>query len=246
MASTRGFRQRVRDELTREIKDVARRQLAQVGAGGLSVRAVTRELGMASSAVYRYFPSRDALLTALITDAYVGLGQAARRAESQVAREDHLGRWKAVFRSVREWAREHPHEYALVYGSPVPGYAAPEHTAIPAGEVVILLAQIAIEAAVARRTGTPGDDPVTDALATDVEILKTHPAVSQDDEIAAALAEMPASGVLHVLDAWTMLFGAVSFELFGHYADVLTSLDDYLDRLATKSAAPLGLTHQHS
>ncbi|NED94662.1 TetR/AcrR family transcriptional regulator [Phytoactinopolyspora alkaliphila] len=244
MASTRGLRERVREELTREIKDVARQQLAQVGAGGLSVRAVTRELGMASSAVYRYFPSRDALLTALITDAYVGIGEAARQAESEVAREDYLGRWTAVFRSVRDWAREHPHEYALIYGSPVPGYAAPEHTAVPASEVVVLLARIAIEAAAAGNGGLPADG-VADALTADVETLKSHPAVAGPGEIAEALNETPASVVLHVIDAWTMLFGAVSFELFGHYYDVLTALDDYLDRLAVKSAAPLRLTHQN-
>ncbi|WP_205856340.1 TetR/AcrR family transcriptional regulator, partial [Phytoactinopolyspora endophytica] len=117
MASTHGIRERVRRELIREIKDVARQHLADHGADGLSVRAVTRELGMASSAVYRYFPSRDALLTALITDAYEGIGRAANVAEAAVARDDFLGRWLAVFRAVREWAHQHPHEYALIYGS---------------------------------------------------------------------------------------------------------------------------------
>jgi AcrR family transcriptional regulator len=199
---------------------------------------------MASSAVYRYFPSRDALLTALITDAYTGIGQAARQAESKVAREDHLGRWVAVFRAVRDWARKHPHEYALIYGSPVPGYAAPEHTAVPASEVVILLAQIAIEATSGRDSGHPEAEYMTDALTADVETLMSHPAVAGQDEIVEALAQMPASAVLHVIDAWTTLFGAVSFELFGHYYDVLGALDDYLDRLAKKSAASLGLAHQ--
>ncbi|HVT66303.1 MAG TPA: helix-turn-helix domain-containing protein, partial [Trebonia sp.] len=76
----RTARERARAELTREIKEEARRQLAAVGADGLSLRAVARELGMVSSALYRYYPSRDDLLTALIIDAYNALGDAAERA----------------------------------------------------------------------------------------------------------------------------------------------------------------------
>src|SRR3954465_4125271 len=74
-------RERVRAELTAEITDAARRQLASVGAAGLSLRAVARELGMASSALYRYFPSRDELLTRLIVDGYDDLGAAGEAAD---------------------------------------------------------------------------------------------------------------------------------------------------------------------
>ena len=77
--SAPGVRARVRAELTREITDAARRHLAAEGAAGLSLRAVARELGMASSAVYRYFPSRDDLLTTLIVEAYDALGAASAR-----------------------------------------------------------------------------------------------------------------------------------------------------------------------
>ena len=76
----------MRDELTREIKDAARRQLAEVGSAALSLRAVARELGMVSSAVYRYFPSRDELLTALIVDAYDAVGAAVEAADASVRR----------------------------------------------------------------------------------------------------------------------------------------------------------------
>ena len=73
-------RARARAELTNEIKATARRHLAEVGAPALSLRAVARELGMASSAVYRYFASRDELLTALIVDAFDAVGAAAEEA----------------------------------------------------------------------------------------------------------------------------------------------------------------------
>src|SRR5215470_16088728 len=123
-------RARARAELTREIKEEARRQLAEVGGNGLSLRAVARELGMVSSALYRYYPSRDDLLTALIIDAYDAVGKAA---EDAVAAASGAGRkWAAACHAIREWALAHPHEYALLYGSPVPGYQAPQDTIGPA------------------------------------------------------------------------------------------------------------------
>src|SRR5258705_679399 len=123
MNASRTARERVRAELTREIADVARGQLATDGAGGLSLRAVAREVGMVSSAIYRYFPSRDELLTALIVDAFDAVGLAAERADASRDADDIRGRWLAVATAVRRWALDHPHQYALVYGSPVPGYA---------------------------------------------------------------------------------------------------------------------------
>src|SRR3954471_18741253 len=105
-------RARARMELTNEIKEAARRQLREVGAGGLSLRAVARELGMVSSAVYRYFPSRDDLLTALIVDAYDSVADAAEEAEAAVPRGDVAARWMATCRAVRLWAVANPQEYA--------------------------------------------------------------------------------------------------------------------------------------
>ncbi len=118
-SASRTARERARAELTREIKEAARRQLAAQGAQGLSLRAVARELGMVSSALYRYFPSRDELLTALIIDAYDALGSAAEAASAGLPAAEVRGRWRAVCGAMRDWALAHPHEYALIYGSPV-------------------------------------------------------------------------------------------------------------------------------
>src|SRR5215212_10853067 len=138
-------RERVRAELTAEITEVARRQLGEVGAAALSLRAVARELGMASSALYRYFPSRDDLLTRLIIDGYDALGDAADAADDPSA--PPAERWLGVCRAVRAWARAHPHEYALLYGSPVPGYRAPQDTVPAASRVGVVLGRILGEAA---------------------------------------------------------------------------------------------------
>ena len=146
MNAGRTARERVRAELTREITEVARRQLANDGAAGLSLRAVAREMGMASSAVYRYFASRDDLLTALIIDGYNAVSDAVEAAEAACPRADHLGRWLAVCRAVRAWALAHPHEYALLYGSPVPGYQAPQDTIAPATRAVLVFGHVVADA----------------------------------------------------------------------------------------------------
>src|SRR4051812_40311512 len=136
MSTAQGARARARIEVTAAIKDEARKQLAEDGATKLSLRAVARELGMVSSALYRYFPSRDDLLTALIVDAYDAVGEAAEHAlAKQRKAASPAARWIAVCRAVRAWALAHPHEYALIYGSPVPGYTAPEATIGPAARV---------------------------------------------------------------------------------------------------------------
>ena len=146
MNASRTARERVREELTREITEIARSQLATEGAAGLSLRAVAREMGMVSSAIYRYFPSRDDLLTALIIDGYNAIGVAAEQADAACPADDHAGRLIAVCRAVRDWALAHPHEYALVYGSPVPGYQAPQQTIAPAARAATVYGTIISDA----------------------------------------------------------------------------------------------------
>ncbi|MFC7404154.1 TetR/AcrR family transcriptional regulator [Georgenia alba] len=236
-----GIRERVRAELVAEIVEVARRHLADHGAGGLSVRAVTRELGMAPSAVYRYFPNRDALLTALIISAYEGLGAAAREAESGMGHDDHLGRWRAVFRAVRAWALAHRHEYALIYGTPVPGYVAPDDTVVPASGVTLLLAGIATDAAAGPGLTEHGSVPVPPDLQADVDARIADVVRTMAPEQTASLRRLRPETVLAVIDAWTALFGAVSFELFGHYHRVIEAREAHIEHLARTTARSVGI-----
>lgn len=232
-----GARARVRAELTREITDVARRHLASDGAASLSLRAVARELGMASSAVYRYFPSRDDLLTALIVEAYDALGDAAERAETAAPRTDLRARWLATCRATRAWALAHPHEYALVYGSPVPGYAAPQATIGPAARVGEVLCRIVAEgidtAGIEAGVIDPADDPkgADTALAPGVREQLGLPWRGSDSSLAT-----------RAIQAWTSVFGMISFELFGHTANVVLDHErfftDAVDRLATAIGLP--------
>lgn len=224
-----GARARVRAEITREITEAARRQLAEGGAASLSLRAVARELGMASSAVYRYFPSRDDLLTTLIIEAYDALGAAAERADRQDG--DPRTRWQAVCRATRAWALTHPHEYALVYGSPVPGYAAPQSTVEPAARVGALLCRIVADGVAAGLVG-PAADPggLGSTLVPDVAARIGLP----DGAPGLALAG-------RAIMAWTSLFGLISFELFGHTHNVVADHERYFALATDRLASQLGL-----
>jgi AcrR family transcriptional regulator len=220
-------RERVRAELTAEITDAARRQLAEVGAAALSLRAVAREVGMVSSAVYRYFPSRDDLLTRLIIDGYDDLGAAAEAADVPDALP--IERWLGVCRAVRAWALAHPHEYALLYGSPVPGYQAPKDTVPAASRVGIVLGRILGEAA---HAGLLPDGSG-----------ERDPGLVSDDAVAVLGGEHPAlddAVRMRGLLAWSAIFGTISFELFGHFVGSVEDGDRYFDRVMTDLAHLIG------
>ncbi|MDT0166447.1 TetR/AcrR family transcriptional regulator [Actinotalea sp. AC32] len=225
-SAPRTARERARAELTAAIKERALAQLAEGGGAALSLRAVAREMGMASSALFRYFPNRDALLTALIVDTYDRLGVAAESAAAAVEGEPVGERWAAICHGVRDWALAHPHEYALIFGSPIPGYVAPQDTVGPASRVPVLL------------TGL-----LTELLATGAH----HPddAPPLPDDVVAAIAPVvgmlppgaPPDLMVRGLIAWTYLFGAVSFEVFGHrhgvVGDAAAFFDHEVRRIAT-------------
>lgn len=227
MNASRTARERARAELTREIKEAARRQLADAGAQQLSLRAVARELGMASSALYRYFPSRDDLLTALIIDAYDAVGEAAEAASSRASGEGPRERWRALCRALREWAVAHPHEYALVYGSPVPGYRAPRATVEPATRVPLALLEVVGDA------GPFADVPdggLPDGLA------RQAGRIARDTG-----ARLPAAVMTRALIAWTQLFGMVGFELFGHLVGSADPADEFFAHAVERMGDFIGL-----
>jgi AcrR family transcriptional regulator len=247
-------RERARAQITLEIKEEARRQLAAEGAQQLSLRAVARALGMVSSALYRYFPSRDDLLTALIIDAYDSLGSAAEQAVAAVAvaavpagpRGGTRARWRACCNAVRDWAIANPHEYALIYGSPVPGYQAPPETIGPAGRVAAVIGGVgtaawsrdhAAAAASGGKNGSDGDAP-RDASR---ERLPGRLA-AQAQIVADAIAPgVPAPVLARTLIAWTQLFGMISFELFGQLVGSADPADDFFGYAVERMADLVGL-----
>jgi AcrR family transcriptional regulator len=233
----RTARERVRAEITREITDIARAQLAADGAAALSLRAVARDMGMVSSAIYRYFASRDDLLTALIIDGYNAIGAAVENADAACRRDDYPGRWRAACRAARAWAVANPHEYALIYGSPVPGYQAPPDTIGPAARSAAVFGRLISDAfAAGELRPVPGGSPIPEGLAEDAGRLRDSllPGVPGGPGV-------PDEVVVGLLTAFSGVFGMISFELFGQFNNVVTDTAAYYDRGAADLARLIGL-----
>ena len=231
MSAPRTAREMARVEITRTIQETARRHLAEVGPAALSLRAIARDVGMVSSAVYRYFPSRDDLLTALIVEAYDELGTAVEEADASVRRRDDLaGRFSALCHAIHDWARAHPHEYALLYGSPVPGYAAPDTTVPSAARVTGAFLRLAQASEVAARAlGAP-----------------TRPATAAEHEALGGVrpaldTEVADDRLVRWLIAWSTVFGHVSLELFGHMHRGVLDYDAHFAQVVAQLTSDLGL-----
>jgi AcrR family transcriptional regulator len=222
-------RARARAETTEQIKQIGRRHLAAEGPN-LSLRAVARDLGVVSSAVYRYFASRDELLTALIVDGYTSMADAVEAAEAAAPRRDLLARWLALGNAVRDWSLANRHEYGLLYGTPVPGYAAPQTTIQPALRPVYLAMAILRDGTERGLVDVP-KDRLPAAVRVDCERIGADP----------GFAGVAPTLIARALSVWAQLFGTVSFELFGRLTNGVTDFDAYFDHQLRLMARYLGV-----
>ncbi|MEE1783641.1 TetR/AcrR family transcriptional regulator [Streptomyces sp. SP17BM10] len=206
-------RERYRAQVRGEVKQHAWEQIASAGASALSLNAIAKQMGMSGPALYRYFASRDDLITELVRDAYRGLADALGAAVAKGADLPGLAH------VLRGWALEHPHRYLLIYGTPVPGYHAPDDTTAISGEIMAILLD-AWTASAPHAPATAFDAHLADHRAWD----GGHPAPPE---------------VLHrALSFWTRLHGVLSLELAGHFTGMgfdpallyAAELDDLLGR----------------
>lgn len=211
-----GVREESRARTTAAILRAAREEIAQHGGGGLSMRAVAREVGMVSSAVYRYFPTREALLTAMILESYEGLAMAL--GEVRARRADL--RWRALGSALRDWAVSRPHEFQLIYGTPVPGYVAPPETIPAAAAVAAPFLDVAKGASV-----PPFVRPALTRQMADVADV----AGTTGEAAAAVVAELAA------------LVGLVTLELGGHLVGSADPADRLFAALLDRQVDTLGL-----
>jgi AcrR family transcriptional regulator len=225
--------------MTAEILAVARRHVAEEGAAALSLRSVARDLEMAPSALYRYFDGRDALLSALILTAYRSLADVAEGAADGTPGGSGSGdpgytgdaaRFVTVPRALRTWALHHPHEWGLIFGTPVPGYEAPEDTVEPYARVAAALVRPLVEADAA---GRRREVPLPEVSA------QLRVAVSPVAE--ELLPGMAAGLVVLAIAAWTTVVGLVSLEVFGHWRNTILDPGAFFDAAVGNLAASLGL-----
>jgi AcrR family transcriptional regulator len=204
-------RQRQHEATTEEIKAVARNLMDREGTSSLNLRAIARQMGMTPSALYRYFPSRDAILTALIKDAYDAVGGAVEQALAEAPKDHTCTAMLAAVHTFRRWALDHPQEYGLIYGTPVPGYEAPaEETLAPSMRTnFALLGELSRALGMGVVTLPPG------ALPTQVCDLMTELAQA---EHKADLGLPPEVWAI-AMQFWVVLYGAITAEVFGHVPD---------------------------
>lgn len=206
-----GKRREARERIEAQIIELGRRYLADHGAAGLSLRAIARDLGMVSSAVYRYVSSRDELLTLLLVDGYSDLADAVDR-----AREAAFDVWSddviAIARAARRWALANPARWALLYGSPVPGYHAPADRTTGPGTRVIGALFDAVAAGIETGDIRLTNDSARQPLASDFDRIRREFGFPGDDRVMGTCFTI-----------WAGVIGAISLEVFGQYgADTLT------------------------
>ncbi|MBA3781374.1 MAG: TetR/AcrR family transcriptional regulator [Nocardioides sp.] len=217
-------RQLARSENIDRIKRLALAQLSVAGASELSLRAIARELNLVSSAIYRYYASRDELITALIIDAYDDLADHLEAAGLRSVRKAPRRRWVDICHAVREWALTQPHRFALIYGSAIPGYQAPPDTIGAAGRVVRAFCMPVVEA-------RPAPDAVHVGRVLARQLVSTRGALELD-----VLPEV----MLLLLGAFARVIGLLTLELNGHFVGGFEPADALFDALVAREADALG------
>jgi AcrR family transcriptional regulator len=205
------MRERYRAQVRHEVKQAALAQLAQAGPAAVSISAIGKQLGVSGPALYRYFASRDELLTELTIDAYRDLADALAAGASRVSRvvepgrepaREPYARFEAAARAYRAWALAQPHRYRLLFGPPLPGYDAHAQPLVDAAtaSMNVLLDTL----------GEVGECPAGPL---------PQPLASQLEAWGRALAAAPATGLRAIL-AWSRLHGLVSLEIAGNFASM--------------------------
>src|SRR2546430_4236882 len=107
---------------------------ASEGVEAVSMRKIAGRIEYSATAIYQYFPDKDALLREICERDFAALAEAAVR----VAREpDPLARLRKLGRAYVEFALEHPSSYRLMFMTPkgasqkasLEGHGVPERDA---------------------------------------------------------------------------------------------------------------------
>ena len=198
------IRERYRAQVRHEVKQAALAQLAQAGPAGVSISAIGKQLGVSGPALYRYFASRDELLTELVIDAYRDLAGALSAAAGHARGQEPRARLESLARAYRSWALAQPHRYRLLFGPPLPGYDAHARRLVDAsweamGQLLVIL----------RQSGDRPAAPPPQPLASQVAAWAQSHAPGIDPAVA-----------LRAVLIWSRLHGIVSLETAGNFASM--------------------------
>lgn len=187
------------------IKETAWKQIAEFGAPALSLRAIARELKISAPAIYNYFPDRDALVTALIIDAFTSFGDWQIEARDSAPADDHAERMRVIGLAYRDWAHTYPQRYLLIFGTPIPGYKGPADKIVPSS-VRSLSALVSVVEAM-RAAGKL-------SINTFPEVKPEYKASFEMWQSHGGEADILALSVAMVI--WTRVHGIVSLEIQGN------------------------------
>ncbi|MGW6128490.1 TetR/AcrR family transcriptional regulator [Cellulomonas sp. NPDC055163] len=229
-----------RQEMSAAILRSARAQLETAGVEGVALREVARDIGIAVSALYRYVDDRDALITALLVDAFTDHAAAVDAAVDAADPDDVPGAIAAALRAYRSWSVRHPAYFGLAFGAPVPGYRAPADRTVAAavrpGSRIMALYGCAHAAGL-----------------VDPDVLARRAALLDDGTASgfAALAQrqsydLPVAAVALAVDAFVRVHGFVVMEVFGQLRPLVSPADAYFDSLLRETIAAMGLDSNRS
>ena len=201
--------------LQEAIKETAWKQIAEFGAPALSLRAIARELNITAPAIYNYFPDRDALVTALIIDAYKSFGDSQLEARDAVPASNVQGRLKAIGIAYRTWAHTHPQRYQLIFGTPIPGYEGPLMEILPYGaRSLSALVSVIEQLRLSSKLNIKSFPNVKEEYKAEFEVWKSY---GGDVDILSLSVAMI---------IWARVHGIVSLEIAGNLPPFGASGDD--------------------
>jgi AcrR family transcriptional regulator len=225
-------RDRRKQETTGDIKATARRQLAAGGPAGISLRAIGRDLGMTASAVHYYFPSRQALLDALIVDGFSSLADALRSSYDQASALSPGERCLAVYHAHRTWALQHPSEYLLLYGHTGATARHANQQAQQAMSDVVSVLFATMRDAVAN-----GDVDTERIEAATPAPLREQFATWRD--AIGGIGDLPDGALAACMIGYAQLHGAITLELAGRVPSQLTDRGALFDLQIAHTTAAL-------
>jgi AcrR family transcriptional regulator len=230
--TTPSRRDRLRTAAVAEIKQAGRRLLVSGGPAAISLRAIARDMGMTAPAIYRYFPSLDALVLAIVTDLFEELRHSVELIATHFADEDPLTRVGHMARQFRRWALTHPAEFALMFGSPVPGITAFAEQCDPVNDAGARFGETFFTVLGEFYERHPFEGALPD-LPVDVlrEVLRPYTETFGD--------RFPLPVVYLFVSSWTRLYGVVAMEVFGHLAWAMTDVEPLFELELTRTLSQL-------
>ncbi|GGQ58002.1 TetR/AcrR family transcriptional regulator [Couchioplanes azureus] len=231
-ATTPSRRERLRAETVTEIKDAARRLLVAGGPTAISLRATARDVGLTAPALYRYFANLDALVTAIVTDLFEELRAAVADVAAAHAAEDPLTRIGHMARGFRRWSLAHPAEFALMFGSPLPGVTPLAQREPPLHEAGARFGETFFAVMGEHYARHPFEDEPHDLPDSALrELFRPYLETFGD--------RFPLPVIYMFVTSWTRLYGIVAMEVFGHLAWALTDVDTLFDVELTRALRQL-------